>query len=192
MGQLGLQARPPGLRVQLSLTPTSPPRRPTETANCSEPRSVQEAGQLPSWYLSREPRSGTDRPRASAPPCPLCGSEPETPRPGPTVGDAKEQAGWRPPTQGTHVVAEAHVHPAVQHDVLARNGDQDAASAHVLASPCTGGQERGATTLLSPKLPLQGWPQPQGQGPAACSRPLKDPLGPWPCRTLCGCCVDKV
>ena len=39
---------------------------------------------------------------------------------------------------------------------------------------------RGAATLLSPQLPLRGWPQPQGQGPAACSRPRKDPLGPGP------------
>lgn len=58
----------------------------------------------------------------------------------------------RPPTLETHIVAEAHVHPAVQHDVLARNGHQNAASAHILASPCMGGPVGG--TAMPTSLPL--------------------------------------
>lgn len=44
------------------------------------------------------------------------------------LGDGLEcRLDARPPTLETHIVAEAHVHPAVQHDVLARNGHQKSA-----------------------------------------------------------------
>lgn len=68
------------------------------------------------------------------------------------------------PACRTHVIVKAHVHPAVQHDVLAPNGDQDAASAHILAGPCTRGQgERCHPSFPSPHC------LPQGPSPAAAS-----------------------
>lgn len=37
-------------------------------------------------------------------------------------------------TSFTHVVVVSHVHPTVQHDVFASDGDEDAAAAHILSS----------------------------------------------------------
>lgn len=105
---------------------------------------------------------------------PICGPEPDLLSP--WVLD-KEQAGWQAlpsptgtseqPTHGTHVIVEAHVHPTVQHDVLSANGDQDAASAHILASTCRDSRVRGHQTL--PHVPAEpgagedmGSPWPKG------------------------------
>lgn len=42
----------------------------------------------------------------------------------------------------THIIVVAHVHPTVQHHVLASNGHQDAAPAHVLPGTWTPGKHQ--------------------------------------------------
>lgn len=39
-------------------------------------------------------------------------------------------------TAVTHIIVEAHVHPAVKHNVFASDGDQNTAAADILTSPC--------------------------------------------------------
>ena len=36
-------------------------------------------------------------------------------------------------SSSTYIIIEAHVHPTVQHDVLATNRDKDTAAANILA-----------------------------------------------------------
>lgn len=51
------------------------------------------------------------------------------------AGGTEERTGAGP--GDTHIIVVAHVHPTVQHHVLASDGHQDAAPAHVLASTWT-------------------------------------------------------
>lgn len=101
-----------------------------------------------------------------------------------------------PSSLRTHVVIEAHVHSAVQHDILAPDGDQDAASAHVLAGSWAG---RWGEVLPPPsRFPVSASLPLQVTAPATCLRPPLRTLGPWPCGALSGlgrvvprgCCVD--
>lgn len=49
----------------------------------------------------------------------------------------------------THVIVVAHVHPAVQHHVLPRDGHQDAAAPHVLPGACS--ESRGRHNAAAPQ-----------------------------------------